>query len=121
MNSDTDLLLARAEAAEPENSARPRRWVRLWPVYEALRARGFSCQRAVQWLISEGAVSHAEQARALNAFHILSSRRNRRKAAVRAAAIAKAHADAQAEAQRKASSEPPPSLVPEPGSPEPRA
>ncbi len=71
-------LLTRARDARPETSARPRRWARLWPVYAALRERGFSCRRAVDWLAQEGAVPPGDETRALNAFHILASRRNRR-------------------------------------------
>lgn len=73
-----DSLISKALAAAPETTARPRRWARLWPVYSALRARGFSCRRAVAWLAQEGAVPAGEEARALNAFHILATRRNRR-------------------------------------------
>jgi hypothetical protein len=76
MNLDT--LISKARAAEPETSARPRRGARLWPVYAALRARGFSCQRAVAWLAQEGAVPEGESAKALNAFHILATRRNKK-------------------------------------------
>jgi hypothetical protein len=71
-------LLTRARAALPETSARPRRWSRLWPVYAELRARGFSCQRAVAWLAREGVVPEGEEGRALNAFHILATRRNKK-------------------------------------------
>lgn len=76
MNLDT--LISKAQAAEPETSARPRRWARLWPVYAALRGRGFSCQRAVTWLAQEGAIPEGETAKALNAFHILATRRNKK-------------------------------------------
>ena len=50
MNADADALLDKAKNVETERTGRPRRWARLWPIYAALRARGFSCQRAVNWL-----------------------------------------------------------------------
>jgi hypothetical protein len=81
---NVDALLSRAQDALPEASARPRRWSRLWPVYAELRARGFSCQRAVAWLAREGAVPAGEEGRALNAFHILATRRNKKARAARA-------------------------------------
>lgn len=73
-----DSLLSKAQDAPPEASARPRRWVRLWPVYAALRGRGFSCERAVAWLAQEGAIPEGETAKALNAFHIIATRRNKK-------------------------------------------
>ena len=75
-------LLTRARAALPETSARPRRWARLWPVYAELRARGFSCQRAVAWLAAQGVIPEGEEGRALNAFHILATRRNKKNVAI---------------------------------------
>lgn len=81
MTLDIATLLFKAQCAQPETTARPRRWARLWPVYAALRARGFSCQRAVEWLTREGQVPRDEQTRALNAFHILATRRNKKASA----------------------------------------
>ena len=89
----TDPLLSKAQTVPLEASARPRRWAKLWPVYETLRARGLSCQRAVDWLIREGAISLDERERALNAFHIHATRRNKK---------SRAQADDQAETEADA-------------------
>lgn len=77
--NELDHLLHKAQTVPEETTARPRRWARLWPVYITLRTRGYSCQRAVQWLQQEGAIPPDETQRALNAFHILATRRNKGK------------------------------------------
>jgi hypothetical protein len=71
-------LLSKAKSVKVESTARPRRWARLWPVYSELRAKGMSCQRAVEWLKAEGAVPDGDEQRALDAFHILATRRNKK-------------------------------------------
>lgn len=75
-------LHQKAINAKPEGTARPRRWAALYPTYAALRSRGFSCSRAVEWLKAEGAIPEGEERRALNAFHILATRRNKKNRAV---------------------------------------
>lgn len=75
---DTQSLLKKAEKAKNDKSARPRRWRRLWPIYSALRGNGYSCVRAVAWLAREGAVPAGDEKKALNAFHVMASRHNKK-------------------------------------------
>ncbi len=73
--------MAKASVVVIERTGRPRKWAKLWPVYQTLRSRGMSCVRAVEWLITEGAVAEEEKERAINAFHIHATRRNKKQKA----------------------------------------
>jgi hypothetical protein len=54
-------LLEKASQAEPTAFDRQQhRWEALRPVYDKLRERGLSGNRAVEWLIEKGAISEAE-------------------------------------------------------------
>lgn len=78
---DLTTLHALASTARPSIFCQRRerdKWARLYPVYAELRANGFACKAAVEWLIEHKAMAREDEKRALNAFHILTTRRNKR-------------------------------------------
>lgn len=80
--SDITNLLALVENDRPAFAA-PRRerdkWAKLYPAYAKLRANGYSCRASVERLIHHRAMKAEDFDRALNAFHILTTRRNKKK------------------------------------------
>ena len=74
------LIAAAADAPAKAGSARrgPYRWATLWPAASRLRAKGYSWDDVLDWLVQQGAVDDPDRDRAKNAFWQLACRRRRR-------------------------------------------
>lgn len=71
-------LMEKAKAASPAAKDCGQQWRRLWPAYAILRERKLTCNQAVQWLIAEGEIKKADAPKALQAFHRIATRKNRK-------------------------------------------
>lgn len=57
------------------------KWRQLWPYVEKLRERRFTYQGAVEWLVERGHIAPEEAGNAMNSFHQMATRKNRKGAA----------------------------------------
>lgn len=80
-----DALLAEVKRLPAKRGAGPvrqhGRWTALWEAYSGLRSRHYSCQEAVDWLVSKGVIPKGDKERALAGFHMIATRKNRREKA----------------------------------------
>ena len=78
---DINTLIAAAAEAPAKAGASNRgsyRWATLWPVASRLRAKGYSWDDVIDWLVEQGAVGDDDRDRAKNAFWQLACRRRRK-------------------------------------------
>jgi len=73
-------LIEESKGASPCVEDSSQRWRLLWPLYSSLRARGLPCKQAVQWMVQRNVMEPDDFNRALDAFHKMATRRNKKKA-----------------------------------------
>lgn len=53
-------------------------WQPIYPAYQALRAKGYSTEGAIEWMVGRGLIPKGKEGKALKAFLSLGTRRNKR-------------------------------------------